>query len=260
MDQFGLNAVTNPLLSVVIPVRNEVAAIATLAREITTAFAPVDYDIEIVWVDDGSTDGTIDKLRQLTSPHRFIRFEHNCGQSAALLAGIINVQSEWVATLDGDGQNDPADLPKLFAKARAESIDLINGIRSQRHDNWLRRFSSRIANVVRTLLTGTAVHDIGCSTRVARRSSLMSLPRFDGMHRFLPTLVRMQGGRIGELPVNHRPRTTGRSKYGIGNRLFRGIRDVLGVRWLITRQRPWHIVETSESDTLTIPTREQVGK
>ncbi len=239
-----------PLLSIVIPVRDEAAAIPTLGHEIAQAFANVGFAWEVVWVDDGSVDATRVHLRALSAPQRFLGLERTCGQSAALLAGVLSARADWIATLDGDGQNDPADLPRLLARARAESFDLINGIRTRRHDGWVRRLSSGIANRVRTWLTGAAVVDTGCSTRVVRRAALLSLPRFDGMHRFLPTLVRMQGGRIAEMPVHHRPRLGGRSKYGIANRLFRGVRDVLGVRWLIARQRPWHVVEESSPSAL----------
>lgn len=233
-----------PLLSIVIPVRDEAAAIPALAAEIAAVFAGTEYAWEVIWVDDGSRDTTRQQLRSVPVPQRFLGFERTCGQSAALLAGVLSARGEWIATLDGDGQNDPADLPRLFSKARAESFDLINGVRTHRYDGWVRRLSSDIANRVRTWLTGPSVSDTGCSTRVVRRAALLSLPRFDGMHRFLPTLVRMQGGRMTEMPVNHRPRAGGRSKYGVFNRLFRGVRDLLGVRWLIARQRPWHVVET----------------
>lgn len=236
---------TVPLLSMVIPVRDEAAAIPALAAEIAQVFANAEHEWEVVWVDDGSCDQTRATLRSLSLPQRFLGLERSCGQSAALLAGVLAARGEWIATLDGDGQNDPADLPRLWARAQAESFDLINGIRAQRQDGWVRQVSSSIANRVRTWLTGASVSDIGCSTRIARRAALLTLPRFDGMHRFLPTLVRMQGGRIAEMPVNHRPRRSGRSKYGIGNRLLRGARDLLGVRWLIARQRPWHVVEES---------------
>lgn len=240
-----MSEATAPLVSLVIPVRDEAAAIPALVAEITQVFGAADVSWEAIWVDDGSRDHSRAVLRTLVAPQRFIAFERTCGQSAALFAGVLSARGEWIATLDGDGQNDPADLPRLLSKARAESFDLINGIRTHRHDGWLRRVSSRIANRVRAWITGPSVSDTGCSTRIIRRAALVTLPRFDGLHRFLPTLVRMQGGRIGEMPVNHRPRLGGRSKYGVLNRLFRGVRDLLGVRWLMVRQRPWHVVEQS---------------
>jgi dolichol-phosphate mannosyltransferase len=240
-----MNRTDAPLLSVVIPVRDEAAAIPGLAREIADVFAASEVAWEVVWVDDGSRDASRSLLRALAGPQRFLAFERPCGQSAALLAGVLAARGEWIATLDGDGQNDPADLPALLARAQAGSLDLINGIRVARRDGRVRRLSSGIANRVRTWLTGATVSDTGCSTRIIRRAAVLTLPRFDGMHRFLPTLVRMQGGRIGEQPVNHRPRQGGRSKYGVLDRLFRGLRDLLGVRWLIARQRPWHVVESS---------------
>ena len=253
----AINAARAPLLSIVIPVRDEAATIPALAAEIASVFAASAHAWEVVWVDDGSRDATRAQLRMVPAPQRFLGFERSCGQSAALLAGVLAARGEWIATLDGDGQNDPADLPRLLARARAESFDLINGIRLRRHDGWVRRLSGGIANLVRTWLTGPSVRDTGCSTRVVRRAALLSLPRFDGMHRFLATLVRMQGGRIAEMPVNHRPRLGGRSKYGIGNRLFRGVRDVLGVRWLIARQRPWHVVEESRPATAPVEARQE---
>jgi dolichol-phosphate mannosyltransferase len=234
-----------PLLSIVIPVRDEAAAIPGLAAEIERVFAGSGHAWEAVWIDDGSRDGTRGLLRALRPPQRFIGLERSCGQSAALFAGVLSAQGEWIATLDGDGQNDPADLPRLLERARAGSFDLINGIRARRRDGWVRRLSSVIGNRVRSWCTGPSVSDTGCSTRVVRRGALLNMPRFDGMHRFLATLVRMQGGRIAEIPVNHRPRLGGCSKYGIGNRLFRGMRDLLGVSWLMARQRPWHVVEES---------------
>jgi dolichol-phosphate mannosyltransferase len=241
----NVNNPTEPVVSLIIPVRDEAAAIPALTAEITQVFAAVGCAWEAIWVDDGSRDATRTLLRALPVPQRFIAFERSCGQSAALLAGVLAARGEWIATLDGDGQNDPADLPRLLSKARAESYDLINGLRARRQDGVVRRISSVVAYRVRTWVTGASVSDTGCSTRVVRRAALLTIPRFDGMHRFLPTLVRMQGGRIGELPVNHRPRVGGRSKYGVTNRLFRGIRDLIGVRWLMARQRPWHVVETS---------------
>jgi dolichol-phosphate mannosyltransferase len=231
-------------LSLVIPAYNEAGNIAVLAREIDQAMARLGEPWEAIWVDDGSTDATIEALRALGPPHRYLRFGANRGQSAALCAGIRAARGEWVGTLDADGQNDPADIVRQLAHARAHGADMVNGVRVSRRDSWVRRWSSKIANAYRRALLHDSVTDVGCSTRVMRRELLTDLPFFHGMHRYLPTLVAMRGGTIDELPVAHRPRTAGVSKYGIGNRLWAGLEDVRGMRWLRSRQRPWTIVET----------------
>jgi dolichol-phosphate mannosyltransferase len=232
-----------PELSVVVPVRDEEASIAVLAGEIAAALAGLEW--EAVWVDDGSRDASRERLRALPAPHRWIALAAPCGQSAALAAGIAAAGGEWVATLDGDGQNDPADLPRLLAHARAGGFDLVNGFRARRRDSALRRCTGWLGNRVRTLCTGRSVRDVGCSARVARRELLAALPVFDGYHRFLPTLLQARGGRLAELPVNHRPRAGGRSKYGTAGRLWRGMFDVVGVRWLLARTRPWRVAGRS---------------
>ncbi len=168
------------------------------------------------------------------------------------MAGFHAARGEWVGTLDGDGQNDPADLPRLLQHAIDGDADMVNGVRARRRDGFVRRLSSRIANGVRNRLTGENVTDVGCSTRVVRREAVLRLPFFHGMHRFLPTLVRMQGFVIAEQPVNHRPRAGGTSKYGIHNRLWSGIRDLFGVRWLQSRHRRWRVAETSEPSTSAV--------
>jgi len=232
-----------PLLSIIIPIKNEEDTIPVLAAEVDRAFAGVDYQWEAVWIDDGSTDHSVEILRALPLPHRLLRLDRNHGQSAAFVAGFHAARGTWVGTIDGDGQNDPADLPRLLAHARAGGADMVNGIRAKRQDSVIRKLSSRIGNGTRNWLTGESVSDVGCSTRVARRAALLQLPFFHGMHRFLPTLVRMDGYRIDEIPVNHRPRAGGKSKYGINNRLWSGLRDIFGVRWLQTRHRVWKVVE-----------------
>jgi glycosyltransferase involved in cell wall biosynthesis len=233
-----------PLVSVIIPIKDEAENILALAREIEAAFANVAYTWEVMWVDDGSNDHSLDVIKSLSSPHRFISLASNCGQSAALMAGAREVCSEWLATLDGDGQNDPADLPRQLAWGIQAGADMVNGIRTRRQDNRVRKVCSRIANGFRNRLTQESVQDVGCSTRVVRRAAVLELPFFHGMHRFLPTLVRMRGYRhIEEIPVNHRPRGAGSSKYGINNRLWSGMRDVFAVRWLMSRKRTWQIRE-----------------
>jgi dolichol-phosphate mannosyltransferase len=232
-----------PLLSLVIPIKNEEATIPGLAAEIDRAFADATYRWEAVWVDDGSTDGSLLAIRALRPPHRFVKLDRNHGQSAAFMAGFQQARGDWVGTLDGDGQNDPVDLPRQLDHALAQGVDMVNGIRARRRDTLGRKVASRIANGVRNRLTGRTVQDVGCSTRVVRRACLLELPFFHGMHRFLPTLVAMRGYRLAEIPVNHRPRAGGRSKYGINNRLWAGLRDLFGVRWLISRNRVWTVAE-----------------
>ncbi|HEB98754.1 MAG TPA: glycosyltransferase [Thiotrichales bacterium] len=222
-------------LSVVIPVFDECDNLRPLAAEVRAALEPgVDY--ELIFVDDGSRDGSARVLAELRaeSPRvRVLRHAHNQGQSAALLSGLLAARAPWVATLDGDGQNDPADIPGLLALARAdESLWLVCGWRRQRRDGWLKRLSSRVANAVRARLLGDATPDTGCGLKLIRREPALALPRFDHMHRFLPALVLQAGGGVRSVPVHHRPRRHGRSKYGLGNRLWVGLVDLAGVAWL----------------------------
>jgi dolichol-phosphate mannosyltransferase len=196
---------------------------------------------ECLWVDDGSTDPSLSILQHIAAAeprHRYLAFGQPAGQSAALWAGFSEARGAIFATMDGDGQNDPADLPPLVEAIRSGRTDMANGYRQKRRDTRVRRWSSWIANRFRTWLTGKSVRDVGCSTRAFRRECVAVLPRFAGMHRFLPTLVLMQGFRLVELPVNHRPRLRGSSKYTIHNRLWVGLWDTFGVLWL--RKRGFH--------------------
>jgi dolichol-phosphate mannosyltransferase len=226
-----------PVLSIIVTAYNDAEAIPALAEEIGRSMAAAGIAWETVWIDDGSADATRERLKALPAPHRFLAFERNCGQSAGYRAGAGAAAGAWLATLDGDGQNDPADLPRLLAEARARNADLAIGIRSRRQDPWIRRASARMANRIRNRLTGIAVTDAGCATRVIRREVFLALPFFHGNYYFLPALTAMTGGTFCELPVNHRPRRHGRSHYGIGNRLWSGLVDLLGVCWLMRRQR-----------------------
>ncbi len=229
----------NPVISVVVPIYNEAENAAALAREIDAVLRAAAEPYELIFVDDASSDGGAEVLDALRlSTLRIVRHARNCGQSAAVASGFRAARAEWVATLDGDGQNDPADLPAMLAMARAESADCVTGVRRGRQDNWLRRISSRVANGFRNWLTGDRISDSGCGVRVLRREALREVPVFNGMHRFLPTLLRGQGFRVLERPVNHRPRLRGVSKYGVHNRLWRGIRDCFGVRWYLSRAIP----------------------
>jgi dolichol-phosphate mannosyltransferase len=229
-----------PLLSVVIPVRNEAPNIAPLVAEIEAALAGVPH--EIVYVDDGSTDGTAAALREAASaaPLRAFRHEQGCGQSAAIVSGVKAARAAWIATLDGDGQNDPADIPRLWARAEAEGgAILVAGHRVNRRDSSTKRITSRLANRIRAGLLGDATPDTGCGLKVFPRALFLELPHFDHMHRYLPALVLRQGGRVVSEPVNHRPRTRGASKYGTLDRLIVSIADLFGVMWLARRwKRP----------------------
>ncbi len=192
---------------------------------------------ELLFVDDGSTDGTPDVLRDLIRREprvRVLRIAANSGLSAALAAGFRYARGRIVATLDADLQNDPADIPRLLAAL--EGYDVVCGVRRERHDSWLRRISSRIANSIRNRVTRENISDVGCTLRVYRREALEGLPMFSGMHRFLPTLLKLNGARVIELPVRHRPRLHGEAKYNVRNRAWRALVDLLAVRWM---QRRW---------------------
>lgn len=221
-------------ITVLVPVHDEADSIPILAGEIAEAMEPLGRSWECLWVDDGSADGTLDALRRLVASgrrHRYLSFDRNYGQSAALAQGVIEARGVLVVTLDGDLQNDPADIPRLLAPLDRGEADMVNGFRRDRRDGIVRKLSSRIANGFRNRLTGESVRDVGCSLRAFRRTAALGVPVFRGMHRFLPTLARLQGARLLEIPVRHRARHFGRTKYGIGNRLWVGIADTLAVRW-----------------------------
>ncbi|WP_348827479.1 glycosyltransferase family 2 protein [Halomonas sp. RT37] len=230
-----MHAVT---VSVVIPAHNEAANLPALLDEIEQALSQQAY--EVIVVDDGSEDDTWPLLvtrapRQDTL--RPLRHRDSAGQSTALWQAARHARGEWLATLDGDGQNDPADIPALLEAAKAARVDLVGGHRVTRQDSALKRLSSRVANAVRARLLGDGAPDSGCGLKVIRRQAFLSLPYFDHMHRFLPALVAAQGGRCLSHPVKHRPRRAGRSHYGLSNRLWVGITDLIGVRWLQLRSR-----------------------
>ena len=227
----------SPELAVVVPLFDEAESVEPLYREIDSALAGWGRALEIVLVDDGSADGTGERLAALERKDarvRVVSLDGNHGQSAALDAGFRAVRAPVVATLDGDLQNDPADIPRLLARLEP-GVDVVNGVRVVRHDRWTRRAASRLANAVRNRLTREAVTDVGCSIRVMRTVFLRRIKLYRGMHRFLPTLLRIEGARIVEVPVSHRPRRFGRSKYGIVGRGVEGTRDLLAVRWMQRR-------------------------
>ena len=224
-------------LSIVVPVFNEADNLVPLHREIRAALAEQDLELEILLIDDGSTDKTPIVLEQLLLEDpavRVLRLTRNSGQTAAFAAGFRAATGDIIATLDADLQNDPADLPRMLSEL--PTCDVVCGVRQNRRDSWIRRISSRIANSVRNRLTRESITDVGCSLRVFRRSLVDDLPLFTGMHQFLPTLLRLQGGSVREVPVGHRPRRHGDSKYGIQNRLWVGLADLLAVRWM---QKRW---------------------
>ena len=233
----------SPELSIVVPAFDEAESLPHLWRELREALGD-DPPWEAILVDDGSRDRTLDAMLSLAAGDPRCRVLHrprNAGQSAALAAGFRHARGRVVVTLDADLQNDPSDIPRLVAAL--DTADLVSGVRVRRRDSLLRRFSSRIANLVRGGVLGDGVTDVGCSLKAYRAELLRAVPPFDGMHRFLPALVRMQGARVVELPVGHRPRRFGTSKYGINDRLWRGLFDLLGVRWL---QRRWVDLEATK--------------
>jgi glycosyltransferase involved in cell wall biosynthesis len=229
-------APATPELSIVIPAYNERENVVPLFAELRAALTTVGRSYEIVVVDDGSRDGTAEWLtREKARDARVVPvlLSGNCGQSVALAAGLRRTRGAVIVTLDADLQNDPADLPKVLAAL--EGADVVSGVRAHRQDDWRRRLSSRIANAVRRAVLGDPVTDIGCSFKAYRREALEGLPLFVGVHRFLPALCVFRGARLAEVTLSHRPRRHGVSKYGVGNRLWRGLYDLIGVRWLRSR-------------------------
>ncbi len=241
-----------PELSVVVPVHDEAASIAPLIAEIVAALSGR-IEFEIVYVDDGSGDASAEELARARRRHprlKVLRHRAQCGQSAALGTGIAAARAEWIATLDGDGQNDPADILSLV-EARDESGDpnlrMIAGVRRKRRDSLYRRLSSRIANAVRRQVLRDATTDTGCGLKLFRREAYLALPAFDHMHRFLPALIKRGGGAVLEVPVGHRPRRAGASHYGMLNRTWIGLVDMLGVAWLQRRIKIPVVEEMDES-------------
>ena len=243
--------------SVVIPCYNEADNILALVDEVVTACVGLAF--EILVVDDASTDESASRVQRALPAFggrlRLIQHRRNAGQSAGVCSGVDAARGRIVVTLDGDGQNDPADIPSLvraLGQHSGASPVIICGHRQRRQDTWVRRLSSRVANGVRARALGDATPDTGCGLKAFERSLFMQLPRFNHMHRFLPALVRRSGGEAISVPVNHRPRLHGQSKYGIGNRLWVGIVDIFGVMWLQRRAfRPTASVEVGKATSQT---------
>ena len=229
----------SPAVSVVVPLFNEEESISILQQELNAALNGVDY--EIVFVDDGSIDRTAERIE--AGPNvRVIRLEKNTGQSAAIYAGLHAAHGATAVLIDGDLQNDPADIPRLLAEI-AHGADLVCGYRAQRKDTRVKRVTSLIANAVRSRFTKDGVRDTGCTLKAMRRECLSALVPFKGMHRFIPALIKGAGYRLVEIPVNHRPRRFGQSKYGLGNRAVRATMDMFGVRWLLSRRLNYRLRE-----------------
>jgi glycosyltransferase involved in cell wall biosynthesis len=231
----------SPAVSVVVPLFNEEENVPILQAELTTALGGLDY--EIIFVDDGSTDQTVGRIAP--EPRiRLVRFERNAGQSAAMYAGLHAARGDIAVLIDGDLQNDPADIPKLLAGIE-RGADLVCGYRAQRKDTVVKRITSRVANFVRSRFTKDGVRDTGCTLKAMKRECIAALLPFKGMHRFIPALVKGAGYQLVEIPVNHRPRKFGLSKYSLGNRALRATMDMFGVRWLLSRRLNYKVREES---------------
>jgi dolichol-phosphate mannosyltransferase len=244
-------------LSVVVPTYNEEGNIAQLANEVATALAG--HAFELIIVDDGSRDGTAAetlRMRSQVPQLRLLRHPQRRGQSAALISGVRTARAPWIVTLDGDCQNDPRDIAALLAARSAahdETVQLVVGQRVNRRDTPWRRLQSRVANAVRSRLLGDGTPDTGCGIKLFVRETFLALPRFDHMHRFLPALFQREGARVLSVPVSHRPRKAGRSKYGMLDRLGAGILDLVGVMWLIHRRCNSTVREETDSAPVATP-------
>lgn len=229
-------------VTVVVPVYNEVENLDPLVQELRGVLSEVARTFEILLVDDGSTDGSAEKIASLARSGlgvRGLHFRENRGQTAAFDAGFKDARGRAVVTMDADLQNDPRDLPALLTPLAR--FDAVVGYRTGRQDTWLRRVSSKIANAVRNSLSGDDIIDTGCSLKAFRRESLAGLKLYSGMHRFLPTLLRIDGFRVTQVPVHHRPRNLGVSKYGVWNRVFRSSADLMAVRWMKKRRLGYEV-------------------
>jgi len=230
---------SSPHVSVIVPVYNEEENVPILQAELRAALRAIDH--EVIFVDDGSADHTVEQIE--AAPNlRVIRFEKNAGQSAAMYAGLQASRGAILVLIDGDLQNDPADIPRLIDEI-SQGADLVCGYRALRRDTRVKRLTSQIANAVRSRYTKDGVRDTGCTLKAMRRECVSALVPFKGMHRFIPALIKDEGYRLVEIPVNHRPRRFGQTKYGLGNRAVRATMDMFGVRWLLSRRLKYKIRE-----------------
>lgn len=237
-----------PDLSVVFPVYNEEENVPILLAEIARALEGKGWTYEVVAVDDGSSDRSLSVLRESRASHptlRILALEKNSGQTAALDAGWRAARGRFVVSLDADLQNDPADIPAMMHKLEETASDMVIGVRVNRQDTFARKIQSKIGNAVRNWITGDRITDTGCSLKLVKKEAVDRVRLFTGMHRFLPTLVRYAGYKVVEMPVNHRPRQYGVSKYGAMNRAFRGLVDCFAVRWMGKRMLNYRVREES---------------
>lgn len=237
-----------PYISIILPVYNEEGNLPVLLRELREVMEPLDRQYEIVCVDDASRDKSLEIIRKTadTMPEiRYLAFKQNRGQSAAFTAGFDFARAEIIVTMDSDLQNNPVDIPKMLGLFE-QGHDMVIGFRAKRQDSNVKKVASKVGNWVRNKFTGEDVRDTGCSLKVMKTDMARKMPRFNGMHRFFTTLMRMQGASITQIEVSHRPRIHGESKYGTWDRLKATVYDLFGVRWLISRAIPYEISEKSD--------------
>jgi len=231
-------------LSVVVPVYNEEGNLPILIPQLDQVLKPLGKPFEMIFVDDGSTDGSRRILKEMISQYpqiRILGFKKNCGETAAGAAGLKEARGEIVITIDADLQNDPGDIPTMLTYLK--EYDMVTGWRQKREDSWVKRITSRIANGVRNSLSGETIQDSGCTFRAYRRECLENIKLYKGMHRFMPTLVKMEGFRVIEIPISHHPRKFGVSKYTTWNRMWRAFVDLLAVKWMRSRHIHYEIEE-----------------
>jgi len=238
-------------LSVVAPAHNEAENLPVFVAEVASAMAAIGRSWELIVVDDASTDDGVALLRDLMGRHQQLRvvlLSRRTGQTGALTAGLAVTRGRFIAMLDADCQNEPRDVGLMLEKLEEEALDMVNGWRKTRQDNWLRLVSTRVANWVRNRLTHEHIQDSASGIKVFRAACLERIRLYDGMHRFLPTLFRLEGFRVAEMPVSHRPRSAGRAKYGVWNRVFRALGDALAVRWMRSRLLRYEARELERND------------
>jgi dolichol-phosphate mannosyltransferase len=238
---------TNPEtieISIIVPVYNERENLVLLDQEITKSIKPLNKNYEVILVDDGSMDGSSELIRILqekNSTIRLIRFGHNHGQTAAFAAGFDKARGDIIVTMDADLQNSPSDIPLLLTAIK--DYDVVCGWRHKRNDPWIKKISSKVANSVRNSLSDESIADTGCSLKAFRRECFKDIKLYNGMHRFFPTLMKMEGFSVTQVKVGHYPRIHGHSKYNIRNRLFASFKDLLAIRWMKKRQINYDIIE-----------------